>query len=79
MDPDEFLSEKSIPPYCGVHMYYFFDRENFSWSIESENWGKPECENLLYLLDMSSKVYKCKKYIKVFKYIKVLKYIKVFK
>ena len=35
-----------------------FDRENFSWSIESESWGKPECENLLYLLDISSKVYK---------------------
>ena len=31
---------------------------NFSGSIESKNWGKPECENLLYLLDMSSKVYR---------------------
>ena len=40
------------------YMVRFLIARNFSGSIEYESWGKPECENLLYLLDMSSKVYK---------------------
>ena len=38
---------------------WFFWRFLIARSIQRQSWGfQPECENLLYLLDMCSKVYK---------------------